>query len=69
MRHLARNVHVCARVRDPRKSYVSVYENAQRIVSRLMLVFKGFHNTHTQLTSLSYRHAKRHVRYGYIRKH
>ena len=33
------------------------------------LELKGFYDTHAQLTSVWYKHAKRRVRYVYIRKH
>ena len=46
------------RVVDPRKLHVSVYKNAQTIVSWLLPVLKGFYDTHAQLTSV-----------WYIRKH
>ena len=35
----------------------------------MLLALKGFYDTHAQLTSVSYIHAKRRVRYVYIRKH
>ena len=58
----------CVRVVDPRKQHVFVYENAQTIISWLLPAFKGFYDTHAQLTSVSYKHAKRRLRYMYIRK-
>ena len=58
----------CVHVVDPRKQHVLVYENVQTIISWLLPAFKGFYDTHAQLTSVSYKHAKRRLRYMYIRK-
>ena len=58
----------CMRVWDPWKLNVSVYENAGKIVSWMLLAFKGFYNTHTQPVSMSYRHEKRCMRHLHIRK-
>ena len=52
-----------------RKQHLSVYKNVQTIISWLLPALKGFYNMHAQLTSVSYIHAKRRVRYVYIRKH
>ena len=58
----------CVRVWDPRKLHVSVYENAQTIFSWFLPLFKGLYDTHTQPASISYRHAKRCMRFVHIRK-
>ena len=54
-------MHACQR-----KLHVSVYETAQTIISWLLPAYKGLYDTHAQLTSVSYKHAKRSVRYVYI---
>ena len=54
------------RMHHSRKLHVSVYENAQTIVRWLLPAFKGLYDTHTQLASISHRHAKCCVRYVYI---
>ena len=69
MRHLDQRKRSCVRVWDPRKLHVTMYENAQTIVSWLLPKFKGFYNTHAQLASVSYKYAKRRLRYVYMRKH
>ena len=53
---------------DPRKLHVSVYKNAQTIISWLLLAFKGVYNTHIQPVSVSYIPVKRCMRYVHIRK-
>ena len=52
--HLDPLKHSCMRVCecDPQKLHVSVYKNAQTIVSWLLPVFKGFYDAHAQPVSV-----------------
>ena len=69
MHHLDQQKRSCMCVWDPWKLHVSVYENAQTIISWLLPALKGFYDTHMHPVSVSHRHANRCVRYVYLSKH
>ena len=62
MCHLDPRKRSCVHVWDPGKLHVSVSENAPTIVSWLLPAFKGLNETHSQPDSMSYMHAKVHIR-------